>query len=118
MRWLRFEQAAEVAGALCGGQAGRVGAGGRRCVAGPANQGREAVADLEMVGRWRKFASSRVKSGNRCFELPRSQPHYAAAFREYGVDVDVLPADEAAAWLRSREGAPRRIVAHEWSMSP
>ncbi len=77
----------------------------------------QAVADLEMVEPLEeiRLLTSEIREGG--FDYAGGNRNYAAAFRQYGVDVDVLPADEAAAWLRSRAGVlPALIVAlDEWA---
>src|SRR5262249_51038820 len=51
-----------------------------------------------------RLAGAEVKDGH--FDSTRADPSYAAAFREYGLDVDRLTPAEAAARIRER---PRPI---------
>ncbi len=62
-----------------------------------------------------RLLTSVVKEGG--FDYAGGNQHYAAAFHEFGVDVDALPADELATGLRSHpEVLPALIVAlDEWA---
>jgi serine/threonine-protein kinase len=57
---------------------------------------RRMVARLEEI----RLAQTEVKDGQ--FNMTRADPDYAAAFKDYGIDVRVLPPAEAAARLRAR----------------
>ena len=65
---------------------------------------RQVLADLEMVARLEeiRLSLSEVSQDGRKLDRADTAGRYAAAFREYGVDAEALPADQAAARLRSR----------------
>jgi tetratricopeptide (TPR) repeat protein len=63
----------------------------------------QAAADLEMVAtidgiRLRQAA---LRTGEGLFDVAGSDPEYAAAFRGYGIDVDALDPEAAAAAVRA-----------------
>ena len=78
---------------------------------------RQAVSELELVERLEeiRLLTSVIKEGG--FDYAGGNRHYAAAFHEFGVEVDALPADESAGGLRSHpEVLPALIVAlDEWA---
>ncbi len=63
---------------------------------GPAEQDRAMTARLEQV----RLQQAELKD-NR-FDIQAAGPDYAAAFKDYGIDVLALPAEEAARLLRGR----------------
>jgi tetratricopeptide (TPR) repeat protein len=56
---------------------------------------REWLADLDMVAR---LEAARLRWG----DFIRGRPNYAEVFRDYGIDLDALPAPEAAARIAAR----------------
>jgi tetratricopeptide (TPR) repeat protein len=65
---------------------------------------RAAVANLDMVRQLEevRLLGSELTADRRFAHDDDVAGRYAAAFRDYGVDVEALPAEEAAAWLRER----------------
>jgi tetratricopeptide (TPR) repeat protein/serine/threonine protein kinase len=78
----------------------------------------QLLADLAMLERLQevRLAQAAVKDGH--FDTAASDPAYARAFREYGIDVEALDVPQAAAQLR-----PRAISQHlaaaldDWSLA-
>ena len=77
----------------------------------------QALRDLELVARLEEIRLETSETTERGFSYVRANQRYAAALRDYGIDVDALPADEAVRWLRSRAGVlPALIVAlDDWA---
>ncbi len=77
----------------------------------------QMVTDLELVARLEEIRILTSEVKEQGFDFASANRHYAAALREYGVDVDALPSDEAAGRLRSQAGVlPALIVAlDEWA---
>ena len=80
---------------------------------------RQTVADLEMVARLEEVrlqgSELPVEPGGR-LATRKTALRYEEAFRDYGVDVEALPAAEAAARLRSRGSiaAPLAEAMDDW----
>jgi serine/threonine protein kinase/Flp pilus assembly protein TadD len=64
----------------------------------------ERLADLAMVDRLEqiRLQKAAMKEGGREFDFSQADPAYVQAFRDYGVDVTALCAEEAAGRLRAR----------------
>jgi serine/threonine protein kinase/Flp pilus assembly protein TadD len=76
----------------------------------------EMVRDLEMVRRVEELRIERVFLGSAPYGVREKVPAYAAAFRDYGIDVEALPAAEAAARIRARGVAPELAAAlDDWA---
>ena len=77
----------------------------------------QAVTDLELVAHLEEIRLLTCEVKEQSFDYSGANLDYAAAFREFGVDVDALPADEAAKGLRSQAGVlPALIVAlDDWA---
>jgi serine/threonine protein kinase len=77
----------------------------------------ERLKDLQMVARLEEIRLLKSEIKEQECDYEGASRMYAAALREYGVDVDALPAEEAAASLRSHPGVlPALIVAlDEWA---
>jgi tetratricopeptide (TPR) repeat protein/cell division protein FtsB len=76
------------------------------------NRVRQVLADLEMVARLEEV---RLREGELFvganFDHAAADRLYAAAFRDYGVDLETLSAEEAATRLSSRSGIVGRLAA-------
>ena len=69
---------------------------------------RQVVTDLELVARLEEIRLLISETTEQGFDYAGANRRYAAALREYGVDVDALPADEAAEAIAvASRGAPR-----------
>jgi tetratricopeptide (TPR) repeat protein len=74
---------------------------------------RQVLHDLEMVARLEELRLVEVYvAGERGMAVNEGRPHlYAEAFRDFGVDVETLPAGEAAARLRGRPAVAVALAA-------
>src|SRR5262249_53058135 len=57
--------------------------------------------DLEMVAKLEEILLEAAEVKDEKFDSARKGPEYAAAFREYGIDVNALGAEEAARRIRA-----------------
>ncbi len=62
----------------------------------------QVISDLELVARLEEIRLQTSQATEQGFDYAGANQRYAAALREYGVDVDVLPADESVRLLQSR----------------
>jgi eukaryotic-like serine/threonine-protein kinase len=80
---------------------------------------RQVVHDLQMVARLEEARlSEEYVPGERGMASNEGGPDlYAAAFRDFGVDVETLPAEEAAARLRARPAVaiPLAAALDDWA---
>jgi tetratricopeptide (TPR) repeat protein/serine/threonine protein kinase len=81
---------------------------------------RQVLANLEMVERLEEIRLSlgELKEDPSSFDNSAAARHYAAAFRDYGVDLETLSADQAAARLRSRQAVavPLAAALDDWGL--
>jgi tetratricopeptide (TPR) repeat protein len=78
---------------------------------------RQVLDDLEMVARLEEIRlSSRELFVGMKRDTATAAGRYAAAFRDYGVDLENLPADQAATQLRSRPAisGPLAAALDDW----
>ena len=77
----------------------------------------QVVTDLELVARLEEICLLTSELKEQGFDYAGANHRYAATLREYGVDLDALPAHEAARRLRLQAGVlPALIVAlDEWA---
>jgi eukaryotic-like serine/threonine-protein kinase len=73
--------------------------------------------DLEMVARLEEIRLQAEEVKDNHFDSARNDPAYAQAFREYGIDVTALDAEEAAERIRART-IPVELAAalDDWAM--
>jgi tetratricopeptide (TPR) repeat protein len=74
---------------------------------------RELLADLEMVERVEEIRLQQAELRDERFDLPGADSSYAAAFREYGLDVESLTPAEVAARIRKRPIQGKLVAALE-----
>ena len=55
----------------------------------------QVISDLELVARLEEIRLLASQTTERGFNYAGANQQYAAALRDYGIDVDALPADEA-----------------------
>jgi tetratricopeptide (TPR) repeat protein len=60
------------------------------------------MADLEMAARLEEVAILRANAGKGSFDNELADEEYGKAFREFGIDVDTLETEEAAALIQGR----------------
>jgi hypothetical protein len=60
------------------------------------------LADLAMLAELEQIQLAETSVQDNRFDLGRTDPLYAQAFRNYGIDVEALPVAEAAARIRAR----------------
>ena len=77
----------------------------------------QVISDLKLVARLEEIRLLASEATERGFNYAGANLQYAAALREYGIDVDALPADEAIRLLQSRaEVLPALIIAlDDWA---
>ena len=75
------------------------------------------ISDLELVARLEEIRLVASQTTERGFDYAGANQQYAAALREYGIDVDALPADEAIRLLQARAAVlPALIIAlDDWA---
>ncbi len=80
---------------------------------------RNVMTDLEMVAQLEEIRLLRSQITNQGFDHEGADRQYAVAMREYGVDVNVLPTDEATDALRSRAAVLPALIAalDDWAFS-
>ena len=78
---------------------------------------RQVTSDLKLVARLEEIRLLASEATERGFDYAGANQQYAAALREYGIDVDALPAEEAIRSLQSRtEVLPALIIAlDDWA---
>ncbi len=84
---------------LAGGEAGE---GLRRRVRALLDELEPAEKDRTMLARLEQVRLRQAELKDNQFDIQAAGPAYAAAFKEYGIDVLALPAQEAAQLLRKR----------------
>jgi superkiller protein 3 len=72
---------------------------------------REARRDLDFVGRLERIRLVRYAIINGMPNLGHSVREYASTFRDYGVDVEALPTEEAVARLQARPALALPVAA-------
>ena len=77
----------------------------------------QVISDLKLVARLEEIRLLASGATERGFDYAGADQQYAAALREYGIDVDALPAEEAIRSLQSRaEVLPALIIAlDDWA---
>ena len=77
----------------------------------------QVISDLEMVARLEEIRLLASQTTERGFNYAGANQQYAAALRDYGIDVDALPADEAIRLLQARAAVlPALIIAlDDWA---
>jgi tetratricopeptide (TPR) repeat protein len=59
-------------------------------------------ADLDMVARVQEIRIRQSQVRDEGFDIAAADPEFAQAFRDYGIDVEALDVDQAAAAIRAR----------------
>jgi tetratricopeptide (TPR) repeat protein len=75
--------------------------------------------DLEMVAKLEEIRLQATKVEDNHFDFESRRPAYAQVFREYGIDVNALDAEEAAKRIRARS-IPIELAAalDDWASTP
>ncbi len=71
----------------------------------------DARRDLDFVARLERTRQARFTEIAGTRNYSQTAQNYALAFREYGVDVEVLPTEEAVARLQARPAVALRVAA-------
>jgi serine/threonine protein kinase/tetratricopeptide (TPR) repeat protein len=78
---------------------------------------RERLKDLEFIDRLGQVRLEKATPVAGAFNLAGTDRHYARAFRDYGVDIDKLAADESIVRLKTRPALAIALAAalDEWA---
>ncbi len=113
----RFEQEQRWPEALASAQRAEAALAGGEAPQDVQAKVQQAVTDLELVARLEEIRLLASEATERGFNYAGANLQYADALREYGINLDALPAEEAIRQLQSRADVlPALIIAlDDWA---